>query len=188
MANRALFDSCHILPSAKTSRIPPCRKGFHFTFVHSEFKYSNRILARGSDYLVAIDDFRSETEIAWLATFQRTRYLFFLPCVGCGMPVLSSLRNSQTFTPSVHTDFKYFNRLLKSRGSDYLVGIDDYRSETETVSDGCSISLSQRFYRLVDKSGLSNGYLDTRTDWIPAMRGIYPVDGCPHIHPNHGSQ
>ncbi|KAJ4827456.1 hypothetical protein Tsubulata_032976 [Turnera subulata] len=158
-------------------------QGFHITFVHTEFNYQRILNSGGPDALSGLDDFRFETISDGLSpTSQRG---------------IEDLQNMCITLPD-HGRLSFRDLIVKLNASADVPDVscivsDGVMSFTVEVShelgipemilftpSGCAMlaylhfeELKRKGYiPLKDDSCLTNGYLDTVIDWIPAMNGV----------------
>ncbi|KAI3915346.1 hypothetical protein MKX01_035605 [Papaver californicum] len=170
-------------------------KGFHITFVNTEFNHQRLINSRGPDSVRGLPDFRFET-------------------IPDGLPLPDDLNATQHIPDLLHA-FRNnmllpFRNLIKKLNSNSKSSLSSPSSEnilppvTCIVSDGmmsfalkvgvelgipvalfwtasaCGLICYLHFAQLVerglvpleDESDLTNGYLDTKIDWIPGIKDI----------------
>ncbi|KAJ4966611.1 hypothetical protein NE237_018460 [Protea cynaroides] len=173
----------HINPMLKVAKLLH-HKGFHITFVNTEFNHKRLLKSRGPDSLKGVPDFQFETIPDGLppSNTEATQ----------DIPALCQSTHSTCLVP--------FRNLL----SKLNVATDNIPPVTCIVSDGimsftlqaaeeigvpevlfwmtsaCGFLASMHFPHLMERgltplkdvSYLSNGYLDTPLDWIPGMKGI----------------
>ncbi|KAM7474864.1 hypothetical protein LguiB_022107 [Lonicera macranthoides] len=169
----------HINPMLKLAKLLHSRN-FHITFVHTEFNFNRLSIPRSFD---GIPDFRFETVSDGLPADNR-RGILDLPALCESIPthcrqslreVIGRLNRSEdsppvscivsdgvmSFTMEVAEEFGLPEVLLFTPSG---CGILGYLNFDELIQRG--------YFPLKDESYLSNGYLDTEIDWIPAMKGI----------------
>ncbi|KAI3892424.1 hypothetical protein MKX03_012642 [Papaver bracteatum] len=170
-------------------------KGFHITFVNTEFNHQRLINSRGPDSVRGLPDFRFET-------------------IPDGLPIPDDLNATQPIPYLLHA-FRNnmqlpFRNLIEKLNDNSKSSLSSTSSEdilppvTCIVSDGmisfalkvgveldipvalfwnasacgllCYLHFAQLIERglvpLKDESDLTNGYLDTKIDWIPGMKDI----------------
>ncbi|KAI3865785.1 hypothetical protein MKW92_045143 [Papaver armeniacum] len=169
----------HVTPTMTLAKLFHS-KGFHITFVNTEFNHQRLINSRGPDSVRGLPDFRFET-------------------IPDGLPLPDDLNATQPLPDllrKLNNNSK--SSLLSPSSEDILPPV------TCIVSDGmmsfglkvgvelgipvalfwtasacglmCYLHFSQLIERglvpLEDESDLTNGYLDTKIDWIPGMKEI----------------
>ncbi|KAJ0079919.1 hypothetical protein Patl1_23377 [Pistacia atlantica] len=172
----------HINPMLKLAKLLHL-KGFHITFVHTEFNLHRLLNSRGPNALKGLPDFRFETISDGLPS-TNPRGILNLPDLCITMPThgLRSFRdlitklNSSTDAPPVSCIIAdgVMSFTLKAAQE---FGIPEMILFTPS---GCGMlgylhfeELKNRgYFPLKDESCLTNGYLDTVIDWIPAMAGV----------------
>ncbi|KAL5176095.1 7-deoxyloganetin glucosyltransferase [Glycine soja] len=177
----------HVNPLLKLAKLLHLR-GFHITFVHTEYNYKRLLKSRGPNALDGLPDFRFES-------------------IPDGLPPLDDDNVTQhvpSLCDSIRKNFlkpfyKLVHRLNHSSATEGLIP-----PVTCLVSDGCmpfTIQAAQElglpnfifwpasacaflsiinFPTLVEKgltplkdeSYLTNGYLDSKVDWIPGMKNF----------------
>ncbi|KAF9608283.1 hypothetical protein IFM89_008568 [Coptis chinensis] len=172
----------HINPMLKLAKLLHFR-GFHITFVHTEFNYQRLLKSRGLDYCKGLDDFRLENIPDGLPP-ENNRGVLDLPALCASMPKnsvepfrnLILKLNGSLEVPSVSCILSdgvmgFTLRVAEELGLPELVlftpsacGFLGYMHYEELAERG--------YVPLKDESWLTDGYLDTQVDWIPAMEGI----------------
>lgn len=98
----------HINPMLKLAKLLHS-KGFHITFVHTEFNYNRLVKSRGQDSVKGLDDFRFETISDGLPSTNQ-RGILDLPALCTTMPVdglyslhdlIKKLNNASSDVPPV---------------------------------------------------------------------------------------
>ncbi|KAK7412151.1 hypothetical protein VNO78_03600 [Psophocarpus tetragonolobus] len=176
----------HLNPLLKLAKLLHLR-GFHITFVHTEYNYKRLLKSRGANALDGLPDFRFET-------------------IPDGLPPLDDADVPQhipSLSDSVRKNFlQPFCNLIRRLSHSATEGL--IPPVTCLVSDGCmpfAIQAAQQlglpnvicwpasvcsflsvmnFPTLVEKgltplkdeSYLTNGYLDSKVDWIPGMKNF----------------
>uniref|UniRef100_A0A5B7C978 Glycosyltransferase n=1 Tax=Davidia involucrata TaxID=16924 RepID=A0A5B7C978_DAVIN len=172
----------HINPMLKLAKLLHF-SGFYITFVHTQFNYDRLVKSRGPDSLKGFDDFQFETISDGLPPANQ-RGILDLPALCVSMPThcLKSFRDLiiklnaspnlppvtcivsdgvTSYTLKVAQEFGIPEVLFFTPSACGMLG---YLQFDELIERG--------YFPLKDESCLSNGYLDTPIDWIPAMRGI----------------
>ncbi|KAI9176576.1 hypothetical protein LWI28_004505 [Acer negundo] len=172
----------HINPMFKLAKLLHL-KGFHITFVHTEFNQRRLLTSRGPDFLKGLPDFMFETISDGLPS-TNPRGILDLPSLCQKLPVhgLSSFRklitklNSSSGVPPVScivSDgvMSFTMEAAKEFGIPEIVlftpsacGLLGYLHFQELKDRG--------YFPLKDESCLTNGYLDTIIDWIPGMGAV----------------
>ncbi|KAH7833173.1 hypothetical protein Vadar_003714 [Vaccinium darrowii] len=143
-------------------------KGFHVTFVNTEYNHSRFLKARGPNCLDGLPDFRFETIPDGLPPLDNT---------DASQSILSmceAIRKNLMLAPFLSLVAK-LNNTNAASSSDVAVP-----PVTCIVSDGFRVSPFQLIHALMDRgltplkdaSYVTNGYLDTVIDWIPGMKEI----------------
>lgn len=171
-------------------------KGFHITFVNTEFNHQRLINSRGADSVKGLPDFRFET-------------------IPDGLPLPEDL-NATQYVPDLFRALRDnmllpFRDLIKKLNDNSKNSLSSSSSSEDIlppvtciVSDGmtrfalkvgvelgipvaqfwtasaCGLISYLHFSQLIqkglvplkDESDLTNGYLDTKIDWIPGMKDI----------------
>ncbi|XP_055834492.1 7-deoxyloganetin glucosyltransferase-like [Solanum dulcamara] len=172
----------HITPMLKLAKILH-HKGFHITFVNTEYNHKRLLKSRGPDGLNGLPSFRFETipdglppcdpdatqDISSLCKSTTTTCLgpfkellaklnatYNVPPVSC---IVSD--GSMSFTLSAAQDLGIPQVLFWTPSACGLLCYMHYRDLVE-----------KGYTPLKDESYLTNGYLETTFDWIPGMEGI----------------
>ncbi|KAI3993873.1 hypothetical protein MKX01_002886 [Papaver californicum] len=149
-------------------------KGFHITFVNTEFNHQCLLNSRGPDLLTGLPDFRFET----------------IPDV---LPPPTDPNASQDFVAlsisieknGLEPFRKLICKLNDTKDSNVppvsCIVSDSFMSFTlQAAKDFCAFACFLHFPHLIqrglaplnDESCFTNGYLDTPIDWIPGMKDI----------------
>ncbi|XP_058086990.1 7-deoxyloganetin glucosyltransferase-like [Magnolia sinica] len=173
----------HINPLLNLAKLFHFR-GFHITYVHTEYNYQRLLRSRGPDSVKGLEDFRFETipdglppsdndetqDIPTLCISTRTN------CVIPFRNLIKKLNKDSSDVPPVSCiiadGFMTFTLQVAEE-----LGILELVFWTMSACGAMTYlyfkELIQRGYTpLKDKSYLTNGYLDTPIDWIPGMKGI----------------
>ncbi|XP_038725203.1 7-deoxyloganetin glucosyltransferase-like [Tripterygium wilfordii] len=158
-------------------------KGFHITFVNTDFNHKRLLKARGSDALNGLPDFRFESIPDGLPTSddnaaqdigmvcESVRNYLLAPFLG----LLAKLNRSSSiptvtcivsdgflsFTANAAKEFGIPSLFFFTFSACSIMGFRQYRALKD-----------EGLTPLKDESYLMNGYLDTIIDWIPGMKGI----------------
>ncbi|XP_038725237.1 7-deoxyloganetin glucosyltransferase-like [Tripterygium wilfordii] len=158
-------------------------KGFHITFVNTDFNHKRLLKARGSDALNGLPDFRFESIPDGLPTSDESaaqdigmvcesiRNYLLAPFLG----LLAKLNRSSSiptvtcivsdwicsFTASAAKEFGIPSLFLITISACSFMGFSQFRALKE-----------KGLVPLKDDSYLMNGYLDTIIDWIPGIKVI----------------
>ncbi|KAL2491851.1 UDP-glycosyltransferase 85A1 [Abeliophyllum distichum] len=172
----------HINPMLKLAKLLRSN-GFHITFVHTEFNYERLIKTRDEASMKAVEDFQFATVSDGLPQ-SNPRGILDLPALGVSMPIhckdsfrklIEKLNSSadvppvtcvvsdgvMSFTLEVAREFNIPEILFFTLSA---CGMWGYLHFDQLLQRG--------YFPFKDESWLSNGYLDTIIDWIPAMKGI----------------
>lgn len=172
----------HINPMLKLAKLLHFR-GFHITFVNTEFNHRRLLKSRGPDCLKGLDDFRFQTIPDGLPTSEAdaTQDIPAL-CEStnktCLLPFRSLLNKLNTtphiprvscivsdgvmsFTLQVAEELRIPEVLFWTTSACGFMGYLHYKQLIE-----------RGIVPLKDASYLTNGYLDTRIDWIKGMKDI----------------
>ncbi|KAI8014723.1 7-deoxyloganetin glucosyltransferase [Camellia lanceoleosa] len=174
----------HINPMLKLSKLLH-QKGFHITFVNTEFNHKRLLKSRGPDSLNGLSSFRFETipdglpesdadatqDIPSLCESTRKH------CVAPFKDLLSKLNDTassnvppvtcivsdgiMSFTVHAAEELGIPEVLLWTASACGFMGYEQYRN-----------LIDKGYIPLKDKSCMTNGYLDTVIDWIPGMKGM----------------
>ncbi|KAK9111001.1 hypothetical protein Scep_018520 [Stephania cephalantha] len=157
--------------------------GFHITYVNTEFNHNRLLRSKGPEALKGLPDFRFETisdglppsdrdatqDVAQLCASTRKNCLKFL------LELLDKLSSSPGVPPISHIvsdgvmsfgikaaeALGVKNVLLWTASACGFMGYLQYKE-----------LLERGLVPLKDDSYLTNGYLDTKLDWVPGMPGI----------------
>lgn len=172
----------HINPMLKLAKLLHL-SGFYVTFVHTQFNFDLLVKSNGPNSLKGLQDFRFETISDGLPQ-ENQRGILDLPKLCIEMPVegLRSFRDLiaklvsspdvppvtcivsdgvMGFTLKVAQEFNIPEFMLFTPSGCGMLG---YLNFEELDKRG--------YFPLKDEKNLSDGYLDTEVDWIPAMRGV----------------
>nr|AYC63478.1 UDP-glycosyltransferase [Scoparia dulcis] len=173
----------HIRPLLKLAKILHF-KGFYITFVNTEFNHKRLIRSQGPDSVKGLEDFQLKTIRDGLPPSDKdaTQDMFQLceSLLRNGLPQFSELVES-------------LNRSSDCPNVTCIVSDGDLTSFTLDVAEKLNIpevlfftnsacgfntycnynGLAERgLFPLKDESQITNGYLETRLDWVPGMRNI----------------
>ncbi|KAL5715442.1 7-deoxyloganetin glucosyltransferase [Ranunculus cassubicifolius] len=155
----------HISPMMQLTKLLHAR-GFHITFVNTEFNHKRLLNSKGPDALKGLDDFRFEAIPDGLPPCEKdatqdvpqlcysTRATCLNPLVElikklnatCGIPKVSLIVSDGVMSFAIQAG--------------KILGIPEVQSWTTSA---CGF---------MDESYLTNGYLDTPVDWIPGMKNM----------------
>nr|KYP47348.1 Cytokinin-O-glucosyltransferase 2 [Cajanus cajan] len=172
----------HINPLFKLAKLLHLR-GFHITFVHTEYNHKRLIKSRGSNALDGLSDFHFETirdglpttdedadvtqDIVSLCKSVRENFLtpfrdLLAKLNHSATPVTCLVSDcAMTFTLQAAQELSLPIVLFPPASACSLLAVMHYR----TLFDKGLIPLK-------DESYLTNGYLDTKVDWIPGMKNF----------------
>lgn len=174
----------HINPMLKLAKLLH-QRGFHITFVNTEFNHKRLLKTQTAESLTAVSSFRFETipdglpESDSNATQDIPSLLDSTSkhCLAPFRDLLSKLNNTalsnvppvtcivsdgvMTFTLAAAEELGIPDVLFWTTSAYGFMGYVQYR---DLVDKG--------YTPLKDVSYLTNGYLDTSLDWIPSMKGI----------------
>ncbi|WCJ44440.1 UDP-Glycosyltransferase superfamily protein [Euphorbia peplus] len=179
----------HINPMLQLSKLLH-QKGFHVTFVNTEYNHKRLLRSRGPEFINTIPSFRFETITDGLPPSeadctQDVPSLFSATQKNCLAPfrkLLSKLNSSpennppvtcivsdciMSFTLKASQELKIPNFLFWTASLCGFMGYLHYRTLIE-----------KGIFPLKDISYLTNGYLETEIDWIGGMEGI-PMKALP---------
>ncbi|XP_021804078.1 7-deoxyloganetin glucosyltransferase-like, partial [Prunus avium] len=172
----------HITPMLQLAKLLHY-KGFHITFVHTEFNHRRLLKSRGPKSLDGVPSFRFETIPDGLPptdanATQDITALCLSTSKNCLAPFrdLLSKLNSLPDSPPV-TCIVSDGGMTFTLDAAQELGIPEVIFETLSA---CGLMCYLQYGPLIEKglmplkdpSYLTNGYLDTEIDWIPGMRGI----------------
>ncbi|KAB2628938.1 7-deoxyloganetin glucosyltransferase-like [Pyrus ussuriensis x Pyrus communis] len=172
----------HIIPMLQLAKLLNY-KGFHTTFVNTEFNHRRLLKARGPNSLDGLPSFRFETIPDGLPTTdvnatQDITALCFSTKKNCLAPFkdllskLNSLPNSPPVTCIVSDGGMTFTL---EAAQELCIPVVIFATASACSLMGylqLSPLIEKGLIPLKDASYLTNGYLDTVIDWIPGMRGI----------------
>ncbi|BFG19325.1 hypothetical protein CerSpe_055990 [Prunus speciosa] len=172
----------HITPMLQLTKLFHY-KGFHITFVNTEFNHRRLLKSRGPNSLDGLPSFRFETipdglpptdtnatqDVAALCVSTKKN------CLAPFRDLLSKL-NSLPDSPPV-TCIVSDGGMTFTLDAAQELGIPEVIFETLSA---CGLMCYLQYRLLIEKglvplkdaSYMTNGYLDTEIDWIPGMRGI----------------
>ncbi|XP_077214219.1 7-deoxyloganetin glucosyltransferase-like [Tasmannia lanceolata] len=173
----------HINPLLKLAKLLHNR-GFYITFINTEFNHQRLLKSRGPDSLNGLDDFRFETIPDGLppsdqnATQDITALSdsigknFLVPF--CNL--VTKLNNTRKNVPRVtHIISDGIMSFTLDAGEELCIPVILFWTPS-----ACGFMAYLHFAELIkrgltplkDERDLTNGYLDTRIDWIPGMKHI----------------
>ncbi|XP_058086883.1 7-deoxyloganetin glucosyltransferase-like [Magnolia sinica] len=172
----------HITPMLQLAKLLHFR-GFYITFVNTEFNQQRLVRSCGPDSIKGLDDFRFETIPDGLPTLDQDRTQD-IPALcdsirrTCHSPFLDLLKKINT-TPNMPPVTCIISDGVMSftvQAAEEL-GIPEYVFFTPSA---CGVMcylhytelIERGFIPLKDESCLTNGYLDTRIDFIPGMKDV----------------
>ncbi|EAY87578.1 hypothetical protein OsI_08989 [Oryza sativa Indica Group] len=176
----------HVTPLLHLAKVLHSR-GFHVTFVNSEYNHRRLLRSRGTGALAGLDDFRFETIPDGLPPPSEsdnddvtqdipTVCTSFLTHGPAAFGALLARLNSEPGTPPVSCVIpdgvmSFAQRVASDMGilapafwTTSACGFMGYLHYAELIDRG--------YVPLKDESYLTNGYLDTVLDWVPGMPGI----------------
>eukprot|EP00262_Sarcandra_glabra_P004277 TRINITY_DN1523_c1_g1_i1.p1 TRINITY_DN1523_c1_g1~~TRINITY_DN1523_c1_g1_i1.p1 ORF type:complete len:483 (-),score=63.97 TRINITY_DN1523_c1_g1_i1:254-1702(-) len=174
----------HITPMLKLAKLLHFR-GFHITFVNTQFNHNRLLRSTGHDSLKGLDDFRFETIPDGLRpsdqdSTQDIPSLCDSTSKNCLVPfrsLVAKLNNSvSSNTPRV-------SYIVSDGAMSFTLAVAEELGIPEVLfwtTSACGF-MGYLHYREVIERGLSpfkdvgylhNEYLDTRIDWIPGMKNI----------------
>ncbi|XP_008219459.1 PREDICTED: 7-deoxyloganetin glucosyltransferase-like isoform X1 [Prunus mume] len=172
----------HVTPMLQLAKLLHY-KGFHITFVHTEFNHRRLLKSRGPNSLDGLPFFRFETIPDGLppTDANATQDITAL-CLSTSKNCLAPFRDLLSKVNSV-PDSPPVTSIVSDGGMTFTLdaaqelGIPEVILETLSA---CGLMCYLQYRPLIEKglmplkdpSYLTNGYLDTEIDWIPGMRGI----------------
>ncbi|XP_022725843.1 7-deoxyloganetin glucosyltransferase-like [Durio zibethinus] len=172
----------HINPMLKLAKLLHF-KGFHITFVHTEFNYQRVLTSRGLDSLRGLANFQFETISDGLPS-TNPRRIQDLPDLCLSLPV-QGLRSFRDLIIKLNgsSDVPPITCIISDGVMSFTLEIAEEFGIPEMVMftpSACGMLgylhfeelKEQGYFPLKDESHLNNGYLDTLIDWIPAMKGV----------------
>ncbi|XP_021817337.1 7-deoxyloganetin glucosyltransferase-like [Prunus avium] len=172
----------HITPMLQLTKLLHY-KGFHITFVNTEFNHRRLLKSRGPNSLDGLPSFRFETIPDGLPptdanATQDVTALCFSTRKNCLAPFrdLLSKLNSLPDSPPV-TCIVSDGGMTFTLDAAQELGIPEVIFQTLSACGlmcyvQCRPLIERALIPLKDASYMTNGYLDTEIDWIPGMRGI----------------
>ncbi|XP_002513937.2 7-deoxyloganetin glucosyltransferase [Ricinus communis] len=175
----------HINPMLKLAKLLH-QKGFHITFVNTEYNHQRLLKSRGPDSLNGLPSFRFETIPDGLPSSENANSTQDVPSLcystkrNCLAPfryLLSKLNNSASSNVPPVTCIVFDCIMSFTLQAGQELGVPVVLFWTASVC-GFMAYLHYRplvekgFVPLKDASYLTNGYLDTLINWIPGMEGI----------------
>ncbi|XVF01553.1 hypothetical protein REPUB_Repub04eG0099000 [Reevesia pubescens] len=159
-------------------------KGFHITFVHTEFNYNRLLNSRGLDSLKGLPNFQLATIPDGLPS-TNPRGIQDLPDLCLTLPV-HGLRSFRELIIKLHASSDHvppITCIISDGVMSFILEIAKEFGIPEMVlftPSACGMlgylhfeELKERgYFPFKDESHLNNGYLDTVIDWIPAMKGV----------------
>ncbi|KAI8016025.1 7-deoxyloganetin glucosyltransferase [Camellia lanceoleosa] len=174
----------HINPMLKLSKLLH-QRGFHITFVNTEFNHKRLLKSRGPDSLNGLSSFRFEsipdglpesdadatqdsvslcesTRKHCLAPF-KDLLLKLNDTASSNVPPVTCIVSdgAMSFTVDAAEELGIPEVLFWTTSACGFMGYEQYRN-----------LIDKGFIPLKDKRCMTNGYLDTVIDWIPSMKGI----------------
>lgn len=173
----------HINPFLKLAKLLHT-KGFHITFVNTEFNHQRLLKSRGSNALIGLPNFHFETIPDGLpptnmdasqsvpALCDSTRKNCFVPF--CNL--ISKLHKNDSHAPPVTCIFSDGIMSFTVKASQQF-GLPNVLFWIHSACGfmsfkECKNLMDRGLTPLKDASYLTNGHLDTVIDWIPGMKNI----------------
>ncbi|KAM7516833.1 hypothetical protein LguiA_006416 [Lonicera macranthoides] len=171
----------HVLPMLKISKLLHA-KGFHITFVNTEYNQRRLLRSRGPTALSGLPSFRfaaipdglppvdgDTTQDAWLLCESIPK-----TCLAPFRALLSQLNSSDVPPVTCVVSDGVMSFTLKAAEE---LGIPNVLFWTPSACGFLSYAYFRQLIHkgltpLKDEGCLTNGYLDTVVDWIPGMNGI----------------
>ncbi|KAK3414146.1 hypothetical protein EUGRSUZ_I02656 [Eucalyptus grandis] len=171
----------HINPMLKLAKLLH-HKGFHITFVHTEFNHQRLEESLGEGALRGLDDFRFEVISDGLPP-SNPRGILDLPSLCLTLPVDGLRSFRELVMKLMNSDAPPLTCIVSDGVMSFTLKVARELGVPEVMfftPSGCGMLGYLHFEELVDRglfplkdeSCLSNGFLDTAVDWIPAMQGI----------------
>ncbi|XP_058179557.1 linamarin synthase 2-like [Rhododendron vialii] len=176
----------HVSPMMQLSKLLHSR-GFHVTFVNTEFNHRRLIRSRGPESVKGLTDFRFETIPDGLPPSDRDATQEVPPLCdstrkNCLVPFVELLHRLNS-TPGVPPVTCVVSDGIMSFGIEAAkeVGVPEVQFWTASA---CSFMgylhfrelIKRGIFPLKDENFMSDGTLDTPIDWIPGMRNIQLKD------------
>ncbi|KAK9216004.1 hypothetical protein WN944_008013 [Citrus x changshan-huyou] len=173
----------HINPMLKLAKILH-HKGFHITFVNTEFNHKRLLKSRGPDSLNSLPSFRFETipdglpptDVDATQDIPSLCYSTTRTCLAPFKELLHKLNDPSSNVPPVTC-------IVSDGVMSFTVDAAEELGVPEVLfwtTSACGFLAYLHFRQLIDKgytplkdeSYFTNGYLNTVIDWIPGMKGI----------------
>ncbi|MCD9638444.1 hypothetical protein HAX54_022440 [Datura stramonium] len=172
----------HINPMLKLAKLLHVR-GFHITFVNTEFNHRRLLKSRGPNSLVGLPSFRFESIPDGLppSNEDATQDISSL-CEACKKSCLDHFRDLVTRLND-NSNFPSITCIVSDVGMSFTLQVSQELGIPNVAfwtASGCAFWALIQYPKLVEKgyfplkdhNYLSNGHLDTIIDWIPGMEGI----------------
>ncbi|MCD9638445.1 hypothetical protein HAX54_022441 [Datura stramonium] len=172
----------HINPMLKLAKLLHVR-GFHITYVNTEFNHRRLIKSRGPNSLVGLPSFRFEFIPDGLppSNEDATQDVPSL-CEACKKSCLAPFKDLVTRLND-NSNFPPVTCIVSDAAMSFTLQVSQELGIPNVAfwtASGCSLwaflqypkLVEKGYFPLKDESYLTNGYLDTIIDWIPRMEGI----------------
>ncbi|KAJ4845657.1 hypothetical protein Tsubulata_049279, partial [Turnera subulata] len=167
----------HINPMLKFAKLLH-HKGFHITFVITEYNHKHLLKSRGPNSLDGLPDFRFETIPDGLRRWMQTLHKIYLlsNCLEPFRQLLAKLNASSADVPPV-TCVESDAVMSFSLDAAEELGLPIVLLWTTSACGflayaHCKHLIERGLVPLKDTSYLTNGYLETTIDWVPGMKNI----------------
>ncbi|XP_059437775.1 7-deoxyloganetin glucosyltransferase-like [Corylus avellana] len=159
------------------------RKGFHITFVNTDFNHQRFIKSMGAGALDGLPDFRFQTIPDGLPRSDPdATQSFFSLCDSIAnnmLPpfsdLLDNLNNPQP-TCIVSDPYMTFTMTAAEKLGIPILMLSTISASALMLCNQVSSARDKGLIPLKDESFLTNGYLETTVDWIPGMKDIRLMD------------
>ncbi|XP_054803459.1 7-deoxyloganetin glucosyltransferase-like [Prosopis cineraria] len=175
----------HVNPMMKLAKILHSR-GFHITFVNSEFNHKRLLRSRGPHAVDGLPDFRYETIPDGLppSDADATQHIPSLcksTSTTCFDPFLNLLRRLQTYASACHvppvTCVVSDGVMTFAVKAANVLGIPSVLFWTASACGFVGYAqyrylVDQGLVPLKDESDITNGFLETKVDWVPGIDNL----------------
>ncbi|KAJ4836374.1 hypothetical protein Tsubulata_024132, partial [Turnera subulata] len=180
-----LVEEGHINPMLQLAKVLHL-KGFHITFVNTEYNHMRLLKSRGPAFLHSLSDFRFESIPDGLPLTEDADATQDVPSLSdstsknCLAPFLNLLHR---LNDSSSSDVPPVTCVLSDGAMSFTLDAAEELGVPAAffwTSSGCAVLCYTQYHRLIEKgiipmkdaSFLTDGYLETVIDWIPGIKGI----------------
>lgn len=174
----------HIKPMLKLAKLLH-QKGFHITFVNTEFNHRRLLKSSGPDALKGLPDFQFKaipdglppSEVDATPDIPTLCESFDRTCLGPFRELLAELNDTSSSEVPPVSCIVSDGAMTFTLAAAQELGIPEVLLWTSSASSYLPYFQFDKFIEkgimpLKDASYLTNGYLDTVLDWIPGLEGI----------------